>query len=231
LGAAPPHDEDRRRLAADLIDTFFTSYADLAAGSGEGYVPLDEGVAEEQLAGQLGVDLGVVDLAAGARAEEASQLAPEGASALGRLPLERAERPELTLRGDHLLDGVDPEGADQLVLEVGDADEEAESFQIGAGEPGPEADAFEVAPKVPLLTDVAEARQPQIGASGTEQVEVVPDVGRAAHRHDGHAFRVEVAAVAVGERFECELVAPALDEDRGVHTGVEELRVSGHVPA
>jgi hypothetical protein len=43
--AAPPDDEDRRRLAADLIDTFFTSYADLAAGSGEGYVPLDEGLA------------------------------------------------------------------------------------------------------------------------------------------------------------------------------------------
>lgn len=43
--AAPPDDEDRRRLAADLVDSFFTSYADLAAGSGQGYVPLDEGLA------------------------------------------------------------------------------------------------------------------------------------------------------------------------------------------
>ena len=42
---APPDDEDRRRLAADLVATFFSSYADLAAGSGHGYVPLDEGLA------------------------------------------------------------------------------------------------------------------------------------------------------------------------------------------
>jgi hypothetical protein len=43
--AAAPDDEDRRRLAADLVGTFFTSYAALAAGSGHGHVPLDEGLA------------------------------------------------------------------------------------------------------------------------------------------------------------------------------------------
>jgi hypothetical protein len=61
--AAPPDDEDRRRLAADLIDTFFTSYADLAAGSGEGYVPLDEGLAAiSRHAKNLGFDAAILFL-------------------------------------------------------------------------------------------------------------------------------------------------------------------------
>ena len=60
---APPDDENRRRLAADLVDTFFTSYAELAAGSGHGYVPLDEGLsAISQHAQSLGYDAVVLFL-------------------------------------------------------------------------------------------------------------------------------------------------------------------------
>lgn len=61
--AAPPDDEERRRLTADLIDTFFTSYADLAAGSGDGYVPLDEGLAAiSKHAKDLGYDAAILFL-------------------------------------------------------------------------------------------------------------------------------------------------------------------------
>lgn len=61
--AAPPDDEERRRLTADLIDTFFSSYADLAAGSGEGYVPLDEGLAAiSRHAKDLGYDAAILFL-------------------------------------------------------------------------------------------------------------------------------------------------------------------------
>lgn len=61
--AAHPDDEDRRRLAADLVGTFFTSYADLAAGSGQGYVPLDEGLAAiSRHAQDLGYDAVVLFL-------------------------------------------------------------------------------------------------------------------------------------------------------------------------
>jgi hypothetical protein len=37
--------EERRRLTADLIDTYFTSYADLAESKGGGYIPFDDGLA------------------------------------------------------------------------------------------------------------------------------------------------------------------------------------------
>ena len=61
--AAPPDDEDRRRLAADLVAGFFTSYAELAAGSGQGYVPLDEGLsAISRHARELGYDAVVLFL-------------------------------------------------------------------------------------------------------------------------------------------------------------------------
>jgi len=61
--AAHPDDEDRGRLAADLVATFFTSYAELAAGTGEGYVPLDEGLsAISRHAQSLGYDAVVLFL-------------------------------------------------------------------------------------------------------------------------------------------------------------------------
>lgn len=55
--AAPPDDEDRRRLTADLIDTYFQGYVDLAEGAGAGYVPLREGLsAMSRHAASLGYD-------------------------------------------------------------------------------------------------------------------------------------------------------------------------------
>jgi hypothetical protein len=54
---APPDDPDRKRLTADLISTYFGAYADLAGGSGAGYVPFDEGLAAISAhAKQLGYD-------------------------------------------------------------------------------------------------------------------------------------------------------------------------------
>lgn len=56
---AAPDDEERRRLTADLIATFFQGYAELAEGAdrGAGYVPLADGLsAISQHAKQLGYD-------------------------------------------------------------------------------------------------------------------------------------------------------------------------------
>jgi hypothetical protein len=66
-----------------------------------------------------------VDLPAGAGAHEPPQLLRGGPVLLRGLLLEGAERPELSLRRHHLLHRGDAQDADQLVLEVGDADEEA----------------------------------------------------------------------------------------------------------
>jgi hypothetical protein len=61
--AAPPGDDERRRLAADLVATFFTSYAELAGGSDEAFVPLDEGLsAISRHAQSLGYDAVVLFL-------------------------------------------------------------------------------------------------------------------------------------------------------------------------
>jgi hypothetical protein len=126
------------------------------------------------------------------------------------LPLERAERAELSLGIDDALDGVGAEGADQLVLQVGDAHEEPERLQVGA-EPG----AFEGPPEVGFLAGVAQAGQPEVAAEGAVSGDVRPDVRGAAHRHDGDVFGSQVPATAPGQRFDGRLVADALDQDHG----------------
>ena len=67
---------------------------------------------------------GVLRLAARAGADEAAQVLDRAASPLSGLRLQAAQRWELALRPD---DALDAKGPDQLVLEVGDADVEAEA--------------------------------------------------------------------------------------------------------
>ncbi len=44
-GQAPPRSDDRARLVGDLIETYFSSYREVAAGSGdETFLPLDDGL-------------------------------------------------------------------------------------------------------------------------------------------------------------------------------------------
>jgi len=57
------------------------------------------------------------------------------------------KRAQLTLRVNDPLDGHDPEGADQLVLQVCVAHVEAEPLHVGPGEVGPEAGSLETALK------------------------------------------------------------------------------------
>ena len=90
-------------------------------------------------------------------------------SLLRRLLLEGAERSELTLRVDDLLHRGGTEGADQLVLQVGDAHVEAERFHVGAGQVGAEAGPLEPAPEVALLGGVAQPRQPDVEPRRTER--------------------------------------------------------------
>src|SRR5436309_2889466 len=78
----------------------------------------------------------VLDLPAAAGAHEAPQLLLLGLSLLRRLLLEGAERSKVTLSIDELFHGGGTEGADQLVLQVCDADVETEWLHIGASEVG-----------------------------------------------------------------------------------------------
>ena len=64
--------------------------------------------------------------------------------------------PEVALHVDDRLHGVRSERADQLVLEIGLADVEAEPFEVRASLGGAEAGTLEAAPELALLAGVAE---------------------------------------------------------------------------
>ncbi len=78
----------------------------------------------------LGQQAGILDLSAGPGAQEASDLRLRAAAPLGRLLLERTQRPEFSGGVDGLLHGGHAQGANQLVLEVGRADEDTMSLQV-----------------------------------------------------------------------------------------------------
>jgi len=154
----------------------------------------------------------VSDLAAASRAHEAPQLLLSGPSSLGRLLLEGAERPELTLSVDDLFHRGGAEGADQLVLQVCDAHVEAERLHIGATEVGAEAGPRQTAAEVALPPYVTEARQSEVEPPRTEQIQETPDVRCTPDRHDGNSLGVQVPTTALSQRFERELVADPFDQ-------------------
>ncbi len=129
------------------------------------------------------------------------------------MPLERAEGLQVALRLGDPFDGSGAVGADQLILEVLDADEEPQLLHVTAGEVRAQARVLETAPEVVFLLHVAEARQLEFLAAGAVQLEVAPDRLGASHRHDGNSFRFEVASLPLGERLDRVSVADSLDED------------------
>jgi hypothetical protein len=160
----------------------------------------------------LDEEAGVSDLPPAAAAHEAPELLVNRSSLPGRLLLEGAEGPEVSLSGDDLFHGGGAESADQLVLQVCDAHVEAESFQIGPREVGAEAGAFETALELALLGGVTKACQPHVEPLRPEPVQEPSDGLRTTDRHDGDALAVETPTSALSERFEGAAVADPLDE-------------------
>jgi hypothetical protein len=140
----------------------------------------------------------VADLPAGAAAHEAPKLLVRGPTSPGRLLLKGAERTEVSLSFDDLFDGGGAERADQLVLEVCDADVEAESFHLGAGEVGTETGTLESTLEVALLSGVAEARQSNAQSLRTEQGQEPADRLRTPDRQHGDALGAELPAAPLG---------------------------------
>ena len=160
-------------------------------------------------------EAGVPRLPAPAAAHEAPELFVGGPAEPRRLLLQRAEGPEVPVGFDDRLHGGGAEGADQLVLEVGDAHEEPEPFQVRAAQVRSQTGPLERPCEVALLAGVAEARQPDVQPAGAEPVDEASDRLRASHRHDRDGLGLEVPAVARGQRFESQPVAEAFDEDDG----------------
>src|SRR6188472_3214667 len=92
----------------------------------------------------------------GAASEETAELILDRTSLPLRLPLERAERRELTAPLEDVLDARSAQRTDQLTLEIGIADVEAERLELRPCAGRPEADPLQGAPECAGLTLVAE---------------------------------------------------------------------------
>src|SRR4051794_11554176 len=91
--------------------------------------------------------------------QEAVQLFLGSPFAMRELLLVGAKRPQSPVRGEHSLRGRGAEAADELALQVGLADVEAEPFHLGAVEAESEACPLESTAQLALLRRVAEACQ------------------------------------------------------------------------
>ncbi len=110
-------------------------------------------------------------------------------------------------------------GPNQLVLEIPDADVEAEPLHVGPGQVRTEAGPLEAPPELVLLLHVAETGQLEALAARAVQLEEAADRLGASHRDDSDALRCEVATLPLGERLDRVPVAHSLDEDH--RSGVE----------
>src|SRR5437867_13154530 len=101
------------------------------------------------------------------------------------------------------------ERPDQLGFQIGIAHVEAELLHPGAIEVRAEAGTLEPALELALLARVAEPRKPETAKTFEETADRL----RAAHRHDRDALAGEMAAAALGERLQRDLVAGSFDQD------------------
>lgn len=145
-------------------------------------------------------------------AHPAPELSLDRLSLLSGLLLERAERSKLSLRVGDLLYGGDPEGADQLVLEVFDAHVEAQRLHLDAREVGAEARPLEAAPELALFRGVAEARHPEVEPMRAKERQEASDGMRTANRHNGNTFRIEIPTTTLSEGLDRDLIADPFNE-------------------
>jgi hypothetical protein len=154
----------------------------------------------------------VAELASAGASHEAPKLAFGRSPTPCGLSLKRSKGVEIAFGLDDPLDGVGPERADELVLQVGAANEEAERLQVGRFEVGAEARFLETALEHRLLASVAEPGEPCVRTMRAEPGQKASNRLGAADRNDGDAFLIEVVSAPRGERLDRDLVAEALDE-------------------
>ena len=120
---------------------------------------------------------------------------------------------EIAVGADDLLDARRAERADQLVLQVGDANEEPELLHVRAREVGTKAGTLERAAKHRLLAGVAEAGDPWAVHSGAELLQEGSDAVRSSERNDPYSSPLEVHPAPLGQRFDRDLIAHPFDDN------------------
>jgi hypothetical protein len=147
---------------------------------------------------------------------EAVQLFLERSGAVRRLLLVSPERAQLALLLEHAFHSIRSYCPRQLVLEVARAGVEPDALELAA------VVAPQRAQEVPFLPDVVEARNSDVAVLPEEPRQVAV----AAHRHDGDALGLEVAAVATRKRLDGAAVARTLNEHHSarLHTCIRSGR-------
>jgi hypothetical protein len=157
----------------------------------------------------------VPNLSTAAAADEAPELLISWATSPRGLLLQCAKRSKVTLSLNDLFHGDGTQGADQLVLQVGRAYEEAQPLHVDASEPGAEAGPLETAPEVSLLPGVADTGQPDVQPARPEQVQELSDRLRAPDGHNRNPLSMKVATTALGQSLQRTSVAQSLNQHNG----------------
>lgn len=158
----------------------------------------------------------VPDLPPSAAAHEAPKLIFFGPPSPGRHLLKRAEAVQVVVGPKDLHDSRGSERTDELLLQVGIADVEAELFHLGTREVAPEPGALESPSEDRLLTGVAETSEPR-GPGGSQLLEKAPDSMRTSQALDAHSTGRKVDAAPLGQRLERDLVALAFHDQNRWH--------------
>jgi dihydrofolate reductase len=159
------------------------------------------------------------------RVLDLARTAPEEAAKLGlgwpalplRLLLEGAKGREASAPFQNGLDARHSERADELALQIGLADVEAEALQGLAGEVRAEPGAFKRSRELALLPCVAEAGQADVASFDRPQD--VAECLRAADGDDRDSLRFEGVSAPSRKRLDCNLVADSLDQHEGRGVG------------
>lgn len=152
----------------------------------------------------------VPDLVAAASSEEPAQLRRYRPLPQWGLALEEPERREFVLSRDDVEHGIDPEAADEFVLEIGVTDMEPELGQ----RTGPDTCPAERAGYATGFPCITKAQQPVACAIRAVAVQEMGDVSRASHRYHRHPQGCQVLAKAKGQSLDRQPVTLALDQHR-----------------
>src|SRR5262249_9649382 len=123
-----------------------------------------------------------------------------------------AKGSQLPILGEDLRHHPGAQAPDELVLEVGFADVEAEPLHVGAAEIPTEAGALEGDPQAARFSRVAEAGHHEVRAVRAVKLEEPAHRLRAPGRNDGNSLAREIPAAAQRERLQRDLVADALHQ-------------------
>ena len=158
----------------------------------------------------------VSELATRAGAQPTVHLGLEVSLLPRRLLPESLKRAEVSLRVKKSLDRHLTGRADQFVLQVFIAEEEAETLHLDPVLGGTEASSGQPAAKEFLFGRVTHPDDGQARSLATEPGEIASNGVGAADRHNHDSLGLEIAPLSTGQRLECQLIADPLDQYDGL---------------